>query len=129
MGAKMKIMVAVGMNQYTEGLVKYATGIADSMGAELICANIINERDVEAVGVEGDLATLGNSDRIFNGAVTIGKIALHLLGRLEVQLIGVEHEPIRISNGLLGLDTQQHLVSLCILLIEVMAVIGGHQWD
>ena len=55
MGAKMKIMVAVGMNQYTEGLVKYATGIADSMGAELICANIINERDVEAVGTIADM--------------------------------------------------------------------------
>ena len=49
MGAEKKIMVAVGMNRYTEGLLIYATGIADSMGAALICTSIINVRDVDAV--------------------------------------------------------------------------------
>ena len=55
MGAAKKIMAAVGMNRYTEGLLTYATDLADSMGAELICANIINARDVEAVGTIADM--------------------------------------------------------------------------
>ena len=50
MGAAKKILVATGFNQYTEDLLKYATGIAKSMSAELIVASIINARDVEAVG-------------------------------------------------------------------------------
>jgi nucleotide-binding universal stress UspA family protein len=55
MGAEKKIMVAVGMNRYTEGLLTYATGIADSMGAELICTSIINTRDVDAVATIADM--------------------------------------------------------------------------
>ena len=55
MGAEKKIMVAVGMNRYTEGLLTYATGIANSMGAELICTSIINTRDVDAVATIADM--------------------------------------------------------------------------
>jgi nucleotide-binding universal stress UspA family protein len=50
MSAAQKIMVAVGFTEYSEGLLSYAAGIADSMGAEMIVASIINSRDVEAVG-------------------------------------------------------------------------------
>ena len=50
MGAAKKILVAVGFSRYTDGLLKYAAEIADTMGAELIIAGIINARDVEAVG-------------------------------------------------------------------------------
>ena len=45
-----RIMVAVGFTEYTEELLGYAAGIADSIGAEMIVVNIINSRDVEAVG-------------------------------------------------------------------------------
>ena len=45
-----RIMVAVGFTEYAEGLLKYAAQIADGMNAELIIVNIINIRDVEAVG-------------------------------------------------------------------------------
>ena len=45
-----KIMVAVGFTDYSEELLGYAAGIADSIGAEMIVVNIINSRDVEAVG-------------------------------------------------------------------------------
>jgi nucleotide-binding universal stress UspA family protein len=50
MGAVKKILVAVAFSRYTESLLKYATGIAGDTNAELIIANIINSRDVEAVG-------------------------------------------------------------------------------
>ena len=50
MGAPKKILVAVAFSRYAEGLLKYATGIAGIMNAEIIVANVINSRDVEAVG-------------------------------------------------------------------------------
>jgi nucleotide-binding universal stress UspA family protein len=67
MGAIKKIMVAVGMNQYTEGLLKYATDIAGSLGAELICASIINARDVEAVGTISDMGYEVDGDNYVAG--------------------------------------------------------------
>jgi nucleotide-binding universal stress UspA family protein len=45
-----KILVAVGLTEYAEGLVNYAVRLAESLNAELVLANIINTRDVEAVG-------------------------------------------------------------------------------
>ncbi len=45
-----KIMVAVGFTEYAEGLLSYAARIAEIMNAELLIVNIINVRDVEAVG-------------------------------------------------------------------------------
>lgn len=44
-----KIMVAVAFSQYTEGLFRYAIQLANRMDAELVVANIINQRDVAAV--------------------------------------------------------------------------------
>ena len=45
-----KIMVAVGFRDYSEELLAYAAQIAGTMNADLIIVNIINVRDVEAVG-------------------------------------------------------------------------------
>ena len=49
MGEIKKIMVAVGFSEYAEGIFNYADKLAAKLGAELIVANIINSRDVEAV--------------------------------------------------------------------------------
>ena len=51
MDAMKRIMVAVGFtDDYTEGLLKYAAQISQSLNAGLVIASIINSRDVEAVG-------------------------------------------------------------------------------
>ena len=51
MNAMKRIMVAVGFtDDYTEGLLKYAAQVSQSLNAGLIVASIINSRDVEAVG-------------------------------------------------------------------------------
>jgi nucleotide-binding universal stress UspA family protein len=44
-----RIMVALGFSDYAEGIFKYADKLAQKLGAELIVANVINSRDVEAV--------------------------------------------------------------------------------
>jgi nucleotide-binding universal stress UspA family protein len=67
MGAVNKIMVAVGMNRYTEGLLRYAVDIADTMGAELICTSVINTRDVEAVGTIADMGYEVDGDNYVAG--------------------------------------------------------------
>jgi nucleotide-binding universal stress UspA family protein len=55
------------MNRYTEGLVKYATDIADTTGAELIGVSIINSRDVEAVGTIADMGYEVDGDNYVAG--------------------------------------------------------------
>ena len=44
-----RIMVTVAFSAYTEGLFRYATRLADRMNADLVVANVINQRDVSAV--------------------------------------------------------------------------------
>ena len=44
-----RIMVALGFSDYAEGIFKYADKLAQKLGAELVVANVINSRDVEAV--------------------------------------------------------------------------------
>ena len=45
-----KIMAAVVYTEHAEGLIAFAAQIAENMNAELIIVNIINVRDIEAVG-------------------------------------------------------------------------------
>ncbi len=45
-----KIMVAIAFSDYSEGIFTYAANLAASLNAELIVANVINSRDVDAVG-------------------------------------------------------------------------------
>jgi nucleotide-binding universal stress UspA family protein len=45
-----KVMVAVGFTEHSEGLLAYAAQIAKTLQAELLIVNIINVRDVEAIG-------------------------------------------------------------------------------
>ncbi|MDM8537936.1 universal stress protein [Desulfobacterales bacterium HSG17] len=44
-----KIMVGLGISNYSQGIYKYSAKLASALNAELIVANIINNRDVEAV--------------------------------------------------------------------------------
>ena len=62
-----KIMAAVGFTEYTEELLGYAAGIADSLGAEMIVVNIINSRDVEAVGAIAAMGYEVDSEHYVSG--------------------------------------------------------------
>lgn len=44
-----KILVPLAFSQYSKGILSYAAELAEITGAELIVANVINERDLEAV--------------------------------------------------------------------------------
>ena len=62
-----KIMAAVGFTEYSEELLGYAAGIADSLGAEMIVVNIINSRDVEAVGAVAAMGYEVDSEHYVSG--------------------------------------------------------------
>ena len=62
-----KIMVAADLTEYSEGLLNYAARIAESMNAELIVANIINTRDVEAVGMIAAMGYEVDSEHYVSG--------------------------------------------------------------
>ena len=61
------IMVAIGFTDYSAELLNYAAGIADRIGAEMIVANIINSRDVEAVGVIAAMGYEVDSEHYMSG--------------------------------------------------------------
>lgn len=44
-----KILVPLAFSKYSQGILNYAAELAEMTGAELIVANVINERDLEAV--------------------------------------------------------------------------------
>ena len=62
-----KLMVAVDLAEYAEGLVNYAVQIAESLHAELVVANIINTRDVEAVGMVAAMGYEVDSEHYVSG--------------------------------------------------------------
>ena len=62
-----KIMAAVGFTEYSEELLGYTAGIADSIGAEMIVVNIINSRDVEAVGAIAAMGYEVDSEHYVSG--------------------------------------------------------------
>jgi hypothetical protein len=70
----------------------------------------------EVIGLEIELdGTVGNGHGIVNGSGNLGEIVAHLLGGFEIELVGIENEPVGIVDGLLGLDAQQNLVGLGVL--------------
>jgi len=44
-----RILVPVAFSKYSEGLLRFAYQLAEPLGAELLIANVVNERDLEAV--------------------------------------------------------------------------------
>jgi nucleotide-binding universal stress UspA family protein len=44
-----KILVACDLSKYTNKIMGYAIAVAESTGAKLVLANIINQRDVDAI--------------------------------------------------------------------------------
>ena len=44
-----KIMVAIDFSKYSDYTLKYAASLADSLGAQLVVANVVNQRDITAM--------------------------------------------------------------------------------
>ncbi len=62
-----KIMVALGFTDYAQGTFDYAVTLAESLGAELFIASIINNKDVDAVGMISSLGYEVNGENYTRG--------------------------------------------------------------
>src|SRR5205807_5654101 len=65
------------------------------------------------------------AQRLRNLAKNLG----HLRRALEVKLVGLKLHAIRVSHGLAGLDAEQHFLGVCVVVMEVMTIVGGHERD
>ena len=87
------------------------------------------------VGVEGDLAPLGDQQGVVAGVRVLGEEPAHLLRGLQVVAGAGEREAGaalvvgRLKQGGAGLDGQQRLVGLRVVLVRVVQVVGGDQRD
>ena len=75
---------------------------------------------------EGHVHPLGDQQRVVAG-LREDRIPLgaHLGRALEVEVLRVELEPVRVGQGLAGLHAEQHLVRLGVLGVGVVQVVGG----
>jgi nucleotide-binding universal stress UspA family protein len=44
-----KLMVAIDFSKYSDDTLRYAASLANSLGAQLIVANVVNQRDIAAM--------------------------------------------------------------------------------
>ncbi len=88
---------------------------------------LIGRRTIAVQQVE--LATLRDRERVVTRFGELAEHLAHLLGALQVELFGVEPQPLRVGLHLLLLDAQQHVVRLRVFLQGVVQVVGRHDRD
>ena len=71
-----RILVALGLGVYSRGIFNFAAYLAEALGAEVIVANIINNRDLEAVRTVTDMGYDVDGEHYISGveAVRRGQI-------------------------------------------------------
>jgi hypothetical protein len=74
---------------------------------------------------EVDLAALGDEQGVVAGLGELAEEVAHLLRRLEVELLRLELEPVRVHEGRARLDAQQRRVGLGVAGLGVVQVVGG----
>ena len=97
-----------------------------------VVGHALRQRELGQVGggeVELHLAALGDLLGALDGLAEVGEGAQHLLLGLDVELVGVHAHAVLVLQGLARLDAHQHLLHLCILAGQIVAVVGAHQRD
>ena len=84
-------------------------------------------RDVELLLGDRDVDPIGDRQRVVAGLGNVGEEFAHLLGRLDVELVGQELHPARVLDRLAGSDAEQDVVRLCVIPTQVVRIVGGHQ--
>ncbi len=74
-----------------------------------------------------DMAALRDMHRGLQRRFEIAEKLLHFLGRLEIDLIRVVAHPVGVGDHLAGLNTEQGVMGIGILLAQVVTVVGDDQ--
>ena len=78
---------------------------------------------------EIEIAELRHAGRVPDGLGPVVEGGEHLLRGLHVELVGVEAHPVRLVHRLAGLQAEQQVVHPGVGLLQVVAVVGGHERD
>ena len=74
-----------------------------------------------------ELGPLGDPQRVVARLRHLAEQVAHLVGGLEVVLVALELEALRIAISAPGLHAQQRVVRLVVLAVGVVRVVGGEQ--
>ena len=86
-------------------------------------------RQQDPAELHAHVAALGDLERARHRLGEMRERGLHLLGGLEVELVGVELPVARVRERVAGLDTEQRLVRPRVLVAEVVDVAGRDERD
>ena len=83
----------------------------------------------QVILAEGEvkLAPVGNALGVLHGVGITGEQLLHLLRGADVEIPRLIAHAVLVVHGFSGLDAQQHVVALGVLLPEIVGVIGADQ--
>ena len=77
--------------------------------------------------LDAHVAAFGDGRGAFERVRQFAEDLGHLLGGLEIKLIGGKAHALGIRHGLAGLNAEQHFLRAGVGAREVMAIVGGHQ--
>ena len=84
-------------------------------------------RQVVALGREFEVAAGGDLAGVLDGVGRVAEDRGHLGGRLEVELVGRELEPVRVRDLAVRLDADQDVLALGVLAAGEVDVVRGHE--
>ena len=118
------------------GCLFLAVAALEALGAQLaeIRGGIVAGRQLEfrqMVLAKGEfqLAAVGDTLGVFHRVGIAGEQLLHLLRGTEVEVLGLIAHAVLIVHGLAGLDAQENVMALGVLLPEIVGVVGADQRD
>ena len=86
-------------------------------------------RQVRLVEDEFQVAIVRDAAGIRDGAGELGEGRRDFFSRFDVELIGVELHPVRVAEGLAGLEAEHQFVRMGVFFFEVVAVVGACHRD
>ena len=84
-------------------------------------------RQTRHAELEFHIAAVGNLLRAVNSIRAGGEQRAHFIFALNIELARVHAHPVRVIKRLARLDAQQHFLRVCVLFLQVVAVVRRHQ--
>ena len=85
----------------------------------------VEARQPDVAELELDLTPLRDGRGVIEGGRRLGEEFRHLLGRLQIYLVGIEPHPPRVAKVLARLDAKKDVVGARFAGVDVVDVVGG----
>ena len=130
LGLELGLLLGVVGDPLGEPLTQPALDLLDEPALLVLPGRAREARHVATLVLgERDVAHLGDEQGVVAGLGQLAPRVAHLGGALEVEVVGVELEPVGVHHRRAGLDAQQRRVRLGVLGARVVQVVGrdeGH---